>query len=173
MGKRGPAPKPTPLRVLEGGNKDPDALRLAPKAPIPPAYLPAEAKRVWKEVVEELGKIGILSLPDGPSLEAYCLNVWVLRRSARDIKTRGLVVKGYRGQKVKNVSVGLARDAADKIRAFAREFGLTPSSRAGIKIPELDDDELDAILTPKRSAPAPEPRKPARAKKRSRRAPKK
>ena len=52
------------------------------------------------------------------------------------------LVPGLRGSQVKNPALQVQRDSAVQIRAFAQEFGLTPSSRTGVQTRlSTDDDE--------------------------------
>ncbi len=44
----------------------------------------------------------------------------------------GPLVRGQKGELVKNPLHQIVRDNADLLRAFARELGLTPSTRAGM-----------------------------------------
>jgi len=152
MGKRGVPPKPTALKILEGYRKDRiGGIKTVSKAPACPAYLPAEGKKIWQEVVNDLDPLGMLSLGDGPSLEAYCLAVVLYRKAARKILKDGLMVKGHLGESVRNPALMPLKDSAEKIKIFAREFGLTPSARSGMKAPEVSEEELEDILTPRRA----------------------
>jgi phage terminase small subunit len=45
-----------------------------------------------------------------------------------------MLIEGIMGGVVRNPAVAQQRDAALMVRSFAREFGLTPSARAGIKV---------------------------------------
>lgn len=54
---------------------------------------------------------------------------------------------------VPNPMLKTAKDAATLVRQLAVEFGLTPSARTRIELPD-SDDELDDLLGPPPSAPA-------------------
>lgn len=136
MGRRGPAPKPTELKLVHGERKDrinTDQPQFSGQ-PTCPSHLPAEGKKVWKEVVAELARFDLITSCDGPSLEAYCMAVVAHRKAARDITKRGILIEGDKKAKVRNPSLIVLAQAADDIRAFAREFGLTPSARSGLRV---------------------------------------
>lgn len=146
----GRTPKPTKLKVLQGDREDRinrNEPEFSSELPPPPSYLTAEAKQVWQMVVAELGRFGLIQTPDAVSLEAYCQEVVTFRRASRDVNKRGVMVTGYRGSKVKNPSISVMHSAADRIRQFAREFGMTPASRSGLAVGEVKRDEGKKYLS--------------------------
>jgi P27 family predicted phage terminase small subunit len=56
---------------------------------------------------------------------------------------------------VKNPWLQIQKESAAIVRAFASEFGLTPSSRTRISVKPPDDDDLARLLAPRRSNGAP------------------
>jgi P27 family predicted phage terminase small subunit len=159
---RGRKPKPTSLKILQGNpGKRPLAKnepRPTPTAPGCPTWLSPEAKAEWRRVVPELDRIGMLSRVDRAALATYC-EVWATFVTAqRDLHEHGLRIMAFRTesadgltiyvQPAKNPSVQIARDSAAQVRQFCAEFGLTPSSRARIDLPERDDeDDLNSLLS--------------------------
>lgn len=142
--------KPTHLKILHGDRKDrinTQEPQFKTDIPTPPTHIPPEARKVWETVTEELGRYDLVTVPDGPSLEAYVMAVFTHRKAARDVVKRGVMVKGYRGSIVKNPALSVMSDAADKIKVFAREFGLTPSSRSGLKVQEVAGADKEALLS--------------------------
>src|SRR5437867_6293718 len=90
MGARGPKPKPTVLRVLEG-NKGKRALpRNEPQPPAdmpnPPAYLNGYALEEWNRVAETLHSIGTLTAIDQSLLGAYCMAFARWRQAEEDLE---------------------------------------------------------------------------------------
>ena len=140
MGKRGPAPAPTALKLLRGErhltriNEDEPQPREA--LPEPPQDLDAEVAEVWRETVRELAVMRIAFACDAPSLRAYCEAVVVHRKASRLVAQSAILVKGANGGWVRNPALQIQRDSAQTIRAFAQEFGLTPSARSSIKATE-------------------------------------
>ncbi len=76
MARRGPAPKPTRMKVLAGnpGKRPLNRREPQPKPGLPrcPAQLSEEAKREWKRISKELDRLGLLTVLDRAALSAYC-----------------------------------------------------------------------------------------------------
>jgi len=150
MGRRGPRPQPTALKLVRG---NPGKRPLPKDEPRPtlgigpcPESLCEEAKAEWVRVVVELEKLEMLTRVDSPSLEAYCGAVVMMRQARKAITADGLVLNGKFGP-VKNPAVQIHRDCAALVRQFAAEFGLTPSARTRLKAPEKKTtDPLGAFL---------------------------
>lgn len=136
MGKRGPAPTPTKLRVLRGN----PGRRPIPDAPEPLAGLPvkavgmsAPALLIWDRIIRDYGATGVLTGVDGDALRVYCEAVVRYEYAAQMLEQSGPLVKGARqGDLIKNPLHQIVRDNADLIRAFARELGFTPSARSAL-----------------------------------------
>jgi len=151
MGKRGPAPKPTALRVLHGDRKD----RINDREPKPRAALPEPpegmssiAREVWDYTITELGHMRIATAADRDALVAYCESVAMHRRASALVASGDLLIEGQRGNLVRNPAVQMMRDAAATMKSFAAEFGLTPRARAEISLPDAgDDDAREALLS--------------------------
>ncbi|WP_394621288.1 phage terminase small subunit P27 family [Lentzea sp. JNUCC 0626] len=139
MGKRGPSPKPTALRLLHGDRAD----RINTDEPTPRTGLPHcpddasdEVRQVWDYTVAELQVMGLAFPADRDSLRCYCEAVVAHRRSSAVLAKSAILVKGIHGGMVRNPALQIQRDAAMTIRAFAGEFGLTPSARSTIRAQE-------------------------------------
>lgn len=137
----GPAPRPAVLKLVEGrGNgKDsggrpvkavPEFARSAPEAP---DWLPAEARDEWNRVVPELDRLGLLKSIDRSALTSYCL-VWDrLVEASRIVQLEGMVLHDDKQGKAQRHPALLTAEAASKeLRAWAQEFGLTPSAEQRI-----------------------------------------
>ena len=155
MGKTGPKTKPTALKRLQGnpGRRPLPANEPQPDRTMPrcPGHLGAEAKREWRRVAKKLHNAGILSNVDRAVLAAYCqvYGRWV--QAEIDLREKGVVVLTTNGNPIKNPQLNVADKALDQILKFSREFGLTPSSRAGLVVGEdgpewsLADELLAAV----------------------------
>lgn len=147
MGRRGPAPKPTSLKLIQGTyRKD----RAAPNEPRPdvsipkcPTWLSKEAKREWKYITPHLASLGLLTMIDRAAIASYCqlYAEWVrLEKWAIDHPDEHYQVasSGYLSPHP-NIS------QRDKVRkdmlAFLREFGLTPAARTRVSVPEKPKKE--------------------------------
>ena len=146
MGARGPTKKPTALRLLGGARPD-KVNQHEPKAsatsPVCPKAAAPDVREVWEYVVAELETMHIASSADRDPLLCYCEAVVSHRKASAVLAKTGVLVKGIGGQPVRNPALQIQRDAAGVIRAFAREFGLTPAARAGIEVVKLDVESSD------------------------------
>lgn len=137
MGKRGPRSRPTALKLLHGErhldriNQDEPVPRPA-EMPEPEGAAPAVLE-VWRRVVAELDAMALAYPADQDALRCYCEAVVSHRRASEVLKNSGVLVKGIHGNLVRNPALQIQRDAAQTVRAFAQEFGLTPSARSSIK----------------------------------------
>lgn len=162
MGRRGPAPKPTNLKLIQGNpgkraiNKDEP--RPTPIAPRCPTWLDPEAKREWKRVAPELEKLGLLTAVDGTALMAYCQACARLTHAERAIKdyvkenkklTMTYINNGGGANEVPIPEIRIAREAALLVKTFCVEFGLTPSARGRMLLPgsKGEEDPFEEFLS--------------------------
>ena len=137
MGKRGPAPTPTGLRLVRGDRKDrinTDEPQAREGLPLCPMDASPEVHDIWRYTIDQLDHMKIVTLADRDALYAYCEAVVMHREASRILATDGLIQEGLHGGYVKHPAHQIQRDAAAMIRAFAQEFGLTPSARSTIKM---------------------------------------
>lgn len=135
MGKRGPAGAPTALRLLRGDqdsriNHNEPVVREA--IPEPPDTLTDAVREVWEYTLRELIYMKIAAAADRDALVCYCEAVVTHRRASAALANGDILTNGDRGGKIRHPALQIQRDAAQTIRGFAQEFGLTPSARAGI-----------------------------------------
>lgn len=147
MGKRGPAPKPTKLKLLHGETR-PSQINSAEPQPSPgvperPEWLDDDAKEMWDLVVGELEPTGVLCRVDGPALAILCESLVHHRQAAERVDREGTLVLGRQGL-VKHPAMQVARDQALVARAFMQEFGMTPSARSQIRVPGRGEEGLSA-----------------------------
>ncbi len=159
MGRRGPAPEPTALKLLKGnpGRRPINDREPRPKSKRPrcPRWLDKDAKAAWKDLVPELEAMGVLSRVDGNALTRYC-TLWSRWKKAELFLQKhgdSYPIKDEKG-KLKYLAqfpqVGVANKLAVQLTRLEQEFGMTPSSRTRIRI-ERDDqiDEFEAFLQAK------------------------
>jgi P27 family predicted phage terminase small subunit len=160
---RGRKPTPTALKVLRGNpGKRPinkQEPKPAPKVPDMPMWLSAEGKAEWRRVVPELDGIGMLTKVDRAALAAYCAAWARLVEAERLIAKFGHIVfvdpveigsdgdmPVFEVRPASNPALREARAASQLVRQFCAEFGLTPSARTRISLPEPDEDQLSDLL---------------------------
>lgn len=151
MGKRGPAPKPTVLRILEGNpSKRPinkNEPKPKPEMPKCPHWLDKEAKREWKRVAPELHRLGLLTVVDRTALAAYCQLYARWRKAEEAIRGKGMSFKTESGYESSIPEIKIAERTLQLIKAFCAEFGMTPSSRGSMQLPgQKEEDEFDKLL---------------------------
>lgn len=146
MGSRGPAPKPTSLRLLHGDRAD----RVNTSEPVPsdlpvvaPLWLDGYALEVWDRLSDELQRLGVLKWTDVDAFATYCLAVARLREATETLAREGLTTTTAVGSLAKHPAATAANEATSQIRALATHFGLTPSGRAQLRTERPDEqDEL-------------------------------
>jgi P27 family predicted phage terminase small subunit len=148
MGKRGPAKKPTKLKVLQGTARKKDLKRKEPKpkqkAPRCPAWLPDEAKARWKQLAPQLEHMGLLTTVDGMTFSLLLMHWALAVDAAKTLKKEGLTSEDERGLPRKHPMAQILRDNSQMFKAYSAEFGLSPSSRANLDLPQKDDESDDA-----------------------------
>lgn len=152
MGERGPAPKPTRLKVLEGNPGKRALPKNEPKpqlgAPEMPKWLPEDAKAEWRRVAPELARLGLLTMIDGSSLAAYCEAFARWKRAVEQYNEEGQTFRTEAGYLAQHPAVGIANKAMGEMLKFGREFGLTPSSRGRMSLPGEQEaaDPMERLL---------------------------
>lgn len=141
MGKRGPAPKPSKLKLLQGTHRPDRAPANEPdpevEAPSCPTWLHREAKREWRRIVPELVRLGLVAEVDRAALAAYCQAYATWWRMERDIDEHGDVqISARSGLESARPQVAMRDKALETMRKFLVEFGLTPSSRTRVSAAE-------------------------------------
>lgn len=161
MGRRGPAPEPTPLKLLKGNpgrrpinDREPQPKRRRPRCP---HWLDADAKATWKQLVPELEQMGVLTRIDGNALARYCVLWCRWKRAEQFIAKHGEAypIKDEKGN-LKYLhqfpQVGVANKLAVQLTRLEQEFGMTPSARTRIRVEaHQHEDEFEAFLQANRA----------------------
>src|SRR5450759_2043655 len=120
LGRRGPAPMPTELKVLHGERRPCRLNRNAPKAknvPVMPEGMSEPAQAIWNRLTRDYAHTGVLTSVDTDALQIYCEAVTRYRHGAKMLEQSGPLVRGSRrGDLVKNPLHQVVRDDADLIR---------------------------------------------------------
>ena len=106
-----------------------------------------DALREWRRVVKELGTLRVISKLDRSALAAYCsaYGRWAaatgaLNWVAAGCDYGGLLIETSNGNLIQNPLFGIQRRAADDVVRYSAEFGLTPSSRTRLKVPNPNEE---------------------------------
>lgn len=136
MGKRGPSPKPTHLRLLEGnaGKRPINENEPQPTGAIgePPDHLSDEARSLWREIAAHAPP-GMLTRVDRSALAAFCVAWHLHKKGLEQLEEEGEVVKSALGSPMRNPWVIIVNQQAQILAQFSSKFGLTPGDRAGLK----------------------------------------
>lgn len=150
MGRRGPAPMPTNLRLLHGDNQH-RVNRDEPKPravdPVCPPEVSPAVRKVWEYTLAELKAMRLATAADRDALLCYCEAVATHREASAALAETDVLVEGRDGGLVRNPALQAQRDAARIVLLFAREFGLTPSARSQIKTAESGRAPGEDLLT--------------------------
>lgn len=149
MGARGPAPKPTALRVAQGnpGKRTlNDREPVPPPAPAggvaPPAWLGKSGRKVWDALAPAATAMKVLTTADVLTFARYC------ETFGRWLDLKALIATKYKGSTsyVRTNADGVITYAGEipegpefrklgkDLLLFEREFGLTPAARTRIQV---------------------------------------
>lgn len=141
----GPAPKPVTLRVLHGDPKKSRTDLIEPAArPVtnadPPVWMDPAARAVWEEVIDELEAMGVLRQCDLYVVAAFVAAYRTFEQAAQVVAKGGTLIKGQKGNLVRNPAAAVQRDAMNMVRLLGRELGMSPAARTMMATrPEGDD----------------------------------
>lgn len=138
MGRRGPRPKPTSLKVFEGNRGkrklpcNEPAPSPVPTLPKPPEWLADEAVKEWHRIGPELIRLGLFTSVDVTQLAAYCECYAEVIECKKLIESEGRTVTTEEGAVYQHPAVGQYHRGLTMMRNFASDFGLSPASRVGL-----------------------------------------
>lgn len=149
-----PKPIPTALKVLRGnpGNKrlpkpgeepSPEVIARLPEAP---DWLGEAGRIEWERVGPVLIAQRVLTEADLVAFSAYCAAIDLMVESKRDIQKNGHTIRGDRGGEVRNPALASFTQAVNVLKSLAGEFGMTPSSRARMRLPGDDGESLADLM---------------------------
>jgi P27 family predicted phage terminase small subunit len=181
MGQRGPLPKPTARKRLEGnpGHRtlptDEPEPRLLVEIPSPPGWLPPMACDAWRMVTRELHSAEMLAALDLPILEMFCIAYHSWRQMVDEVKRCGYTQEFFDNDG--NLKYSQPTPAATLLSKFqtncnqlAKVLGLGPAYRVGLRVGDGKDgtspvDPIAAMLAGQASSKASINPPPKRAKK--------
>lgn len=152
MGRRGPPPEPTALKLLKGNPGKRAINHDEPKLPEakakPPKGLTGRALKVWKEMAGDLVTAGVLKSGDGPVFRVYCELV-------ADVESYTALCRKVGAENATKLGYPKRLDIARKqLREYSAILGLNPSSRSALKVtPPADknDSTADFLFGAKKS----------------------
>lgn len=153
MAKRGPKPKPTTLKLIEGTradrvNRDEPRPALASPNIEPPENLDGPALDEWRRMSRILSDMRVMTVADAAALRLYCEAYALHREATEAVRDQGMVTIAGSGGLKTNPHVTIANQARAIMLKILSEFGCTPSSRSRVQaLPNHDQvDPLDALI---------------------------
>lgn len=130
MGKRGPPPQPTALKVARG-NPGKRALNheepsFGPATTEAPLDLGGRALEEWNRHASTLINAGVLTVCDLTGFATYCRLVGEEQEWRERVATT-------KGGKLKLAYHRHVLKIRDQQKAYMKEYGITPSSRSGVR----------------------------------------
>jgi P27 family predicted phage terminase small subunit len=155
VGKRGP--KPTPLAVLRARGSWRGAGKQARSEPLPPdggascpRWLPKLARKAWHRIAPILESMKVLTVADQEAFARYCVTLARWREAEEflakhgdtyPVKIDGEVV-GFKNYP----QVRVADRLATQLGRMEQSFGLTPSARARIEVPNGEEKKQEGTI---------------------------
>ena len=160
MGKRGPPPKPTAIKMLEGNPGKQKINRAEPKppapqkAPNPPQRLLPDAKKEWRRLAPALLGMDVLTEVDLAAFAELCQTYAyyiITDRKILEVGEAGVFAmqKTTTGYIQQHPLLSLRRQYYDQWRRGLADFGLTPAARSRLEVGENAggvDDPMEKVL---------------------------
>lgn len=148
MGARGPKPKPNVVHLANGNPSKKrfsdlqNGLRMPVEIPDAPQHLKGEARAEWDRITPELLRLGLIAKVDRAALMVYCQAYALYVRAQEKIDELGeiaLIQSTTNGYEQIGPWMQLSNRAADQMKSFLSEFGMTPSARTRVNVtPQMD-----------------------------------
>lgn len=153
MSTRGRKPKPTRVKEIQG---NPGKRGLNPDEPKPgvpvkrPRGLARGPRRLWDEVAPDLERVGVMTGWDTFAFRLLAEHYAFALEAADQLRDEGLTVDGRDGPKKNPVATVFKENGMAALRIMT-EFGMTPSSRTRLSIPEGAEqlslfEEINALM---------------------------
>lgn len=152
MGSRKPVP--TTIKRLRGNpgrrrlpkpGEEPEPVQLD-ALPEAPDFLGEAGRIEWERVGPFLVQQRVMTEADVTTFAAYCAAIDLMVESKRDIQKNGHTIRGDRGGEVRNPALAAFAQSVNTLKSLAGEFGLTPSSRARMRLPTDDGESLADLM---------------------------
>lgn len=156
MGKRGPAPAPTALKLLKGTQ----ASRVNANEPVPaegdvvrPDHLSERACEVWDRLAPDLIDKGVLKPWDADAFGQLCESIISGRDAWADIARNGHTLTTVEREladgtmifrTIRNPAWQVAREAVSILVTLGGRFGLNPSDRQNLTVGKTEDPSKGA-----------------------------
>ena len=152
MGRRGPAPEPTDLRILRGNRgrrriigQEPAPLQKLPKEA--PDFLDENAKAEYSRILPDLEAAGLGTRLDLAAVATYCCAFARYTQAEKALAEAGSVLTTPTGIKYPHPLLKVLRLAAQQMRPLLADLGLMPAARSRIRVtPPAPTSDLQKFL---------------------------
>lgn len=152
MGKRGPRPQPTALRILRGNPGKRPINNSEPQPPtdgvVMPQHLGEVAAVRWAQLLPLLQSVKVMTRADIEALARYCdtYEWWLATREKLKAEGDTYPILNDGGQ-VKYIAqrpeVSIAHKLAQQLRQLEQDFGLNPSARTSLNVETTQQETSD------------------------------
>ena len=150
MGKRGPKPAPTAIKIARGTARG--KARAEPQPPtdgiVMPPHLGPVAVARWGELLPLLQSVKVMTRADVEALARYCdtYEWWLATRAKLRAEGDTYPILNDGGQ-VKYIAqrpeVSIAHKLAQQLRQLEQDFGLNPSARTSLNVEAAKQEDID------------------------------
>ena len=150
MGKRGPAPKPTALRVFEGTRiqrptmRDGEPLPELLESPVCPEWIGEWGRAAWDRMTPQLVGTRLFTEADYDLFAQWCFAHDMFHQARLDLAANGLCFDTEKGRQA-NPAAKIMNAQTAIIVKIGTLFGMGPAARVGLAAPQADTghDDLD------------------------------
>ena len=157
MTKRGPRPQPSAVKKARGnpGKRKPNDAEPRPTGALPPCpkYLQGGAREAYERFAVQLTETGVAGDTDATALELLCASIALYLEALAKVQELGPVWLEKGDSKIPKIAYSpywaVMNREWKKIVTMLKEFGLTPSSRTGLKAtPPSPEDPFATFQRP-------------------------
>lgn len=151
-----PIPEPTAIRLLKGNPTGKPINSREPKLPVVDLEMPAElqdqaAKDEWTRIVPVLREMRVLTQADRSVLMGYCIAYGIASEARLQLGDLKRMSEQSSGRTMARAEMRILQEALDLMLRFARELGLSPSSRSKVQAQEPNTKDDPWALIAKRA----------------------
>jgi P27 family predicted phage terminase small subunit len=144
MGRRGPPPDPTAIRLIKGnpGKRPINKAEPKPEAKVPdcPEHLNEVARGQWDKLVPVLLGMKVLTEADQIALANLCQAYATLIEAQNQMAKTGILYKTNSGHIQQSPLLSIINGQVHIVNSLLREFGLTPSARTRVSVASGEEE---------------------------------
>ena len=140
MGKRGPQPKPSAIKKLEGnpGKRHVNKREPKPKGqPTPPKMLDKVGKEEFQHLLD-ISPPGMLTSADVAVMALHADGWSIYTQMRQELEEHGFLAVGSTGNNIASPRLTALKFSAEMVLKTADRLGLSPAVRARLQSPDAD-----------------------------------